>query len=164
MGRGGGPLLGWRPPFLGPPPLVLGLTLDSNPLCRFLGLRLPTSPNPQSNFLHPHPLSLPSFPPQNFSHCISRQGNSRAKTLLAEKLDGIIHALYPSRPQLVIKYVVPAALSVANDTKGGAEAKAAATQLLGALVRAMGPALLDHLGSLTPMLQARVQDMVSERR
>ncbi len=65
---------------------------------------------------HPGSFSRPPLLylwPQNFSHCVSN-GNLRGKLLLCEKLETIIHALYPTRPQLVVKYAVPAALSLVS--------------------------------------------------
>ncbi len=88
-------------------------------------------------------------------------GGVRGKVLLVERLEVVIDALYPSKPQLVVKYVLPAALSIANDTKGGAEVKAAANQLLAALGRNMGQALLDHAATLPAALQQRVIDAVA---
>jgi len=75
--------------------------------------------------------------------------------------DGLIppnsHSL---TPQLVTKYALPAALSIANDTKGGAEVKQAANQLLAALGRNMGQALVDHALTLPAALQQRVLDVI----
>ncbi len=104
-------------------------------------------------------LSDALFSPQNFSHCVSN-GGIRGKVLLVDRLEAVIDALYPSKPQLVVKYALPAALSIANDTKGGAEVKAAANQLLAALGRNMGQALMDHAATLPAALQQRVMDAI----
>ncbi|KAG1676614.1 hypothetical protein FOA52_008743 [Chlamydomonas sp. UWO 241] len=101
----------------------------------------------------------PALLVQNFSHCVSN-GSARGRAMMAERLEGIIVALYPTRPQLVVKYAVPAAMSLVNDTKGGTEVKAAANVLLTALARAMGPGLMDHTASMSPALQQRVADAV----
>jgi hypothetical protein len=63
--------------------------------------------------------------------------------------------------QLVVKYAVPAALSMANDVKGGAEIKAAATQLLAALARNMRHQLLEHTTNLSPAVQQRFAEAVA---
>ena len=87
-------------------------------------------------------------------------GGVRGKVLLADRLEAVIDALYPAKPQLVVKYALPAALALANDTKGGTEVKAAANQLLAALGRNMGQALVDHAATLPAALQQRVMDVV----
>lgn len=65
-------------------------------------------------------------------------------------------------PQLVVKYAVPAAMSLLNDSKG--ETKASSAQLLAALARLMGDGLLDCAASLPIPLQQRVSDAVSGAR
>jgi len=102
----------------------------------------------------------PALLVQNLSHCISN-GTARGKVLLAERLEPVIAALYPARPQLVVKYAVPAAVALANDAKGGAEVRAASNALLTALARSMGPHLLDHTETLAPAVHQRVADAVA---
>jgi hypothetical protein len=94
---------------------------------------------------------------QNFSHVVS-SGHLRGKPAVVDKLCSVVFALHSSKPHLVAKYAVPAALSLLNDAKG--ESKAAAGQLLGTLAALMGPALLEHATSLAPPLQRRVNDCV----
>lgn len=48
---------------------------------------------------------------QNFSHCVSN-GHLRGKPLLVERLQSIAAALWPGRPQLVLKHVLPATFSL----------------------------------------------------
>lgn len=100
----------------------------------------------------------PSLLVQNFAHCVSA-GHLRGKPLLVERLQALIPALWPGRPQLVTKHVVPAAFSLLNDTKG--DGKAAAQALLGSLAQQMGPQLLEQAANLQPHLQAKVAEAVS---
>jgi len=71
----------------------------------------------------------------------------------------IIHAAYPAKPSLVVRYALPAALSLLNDGKG--DSKAAATALLTALAQHMGTGLLVHAEGLNPALQQKVVDVVN---
>lgn len=71
----------------------------------------------------------------------------------------IIVAAYPSKPQLVVRYAVPAALSLLSDSKG--DTRTASTALLMTLARLMGPLLLDYSGNLNPQQQQRVSDAVA---
>ena len=133
------------------------------PVCECLCHHFPASAIQIFLYL-PHAPDRPSTPPhfchtQNFSHCVSN-GGVRGKVLLADRLEAVIDALYPAKPQLVVKYALPAALALANDTKGGTEVKAAANQLLAALGRNMGQALVDHAATLPAALQQRVMDVV----
>ncbi|MEW5296966.1 MAG: hypothetical protein WDW36_000208 [Sanguina aurantia] len=100
----------------------------------------------------------PALLVQNFSHCVSN-GHLRGKPQLVEKLQAIIVAAYPSKPQLVARYAVPAALSLLGDSRG--DTRAASTALLTTLARLMGPPLLDHSGNLSPQQQQRVSDAVA---
>ncbi|GAX73544.1 hypothetical protein CEUSTIGMA_g995.t1 [Chlamydomonas eustigma] len=102
----------------------------------------------------------PALLVQNLSHCVSH-GGVRGKLLLVDKLESVIDAVYPTKPQLVVRYALPAAVAIANDTKGGAEVRAAANQLLGALSRNMGRALVDHVSTLPASLQQRVLDAIA---
>ncbi len=101
----------------------------------------------------------PALLVQNLSHCVSN-GGVRGKLLLVYKLEAVIDAVYPSKPQLVVRYALPAALAIANDGKGGSEVKTAANQLLLALSRNMGQALVDHAATLPAALQQRVLDVI----
>lgn len=101
----------------------------------------------------------PAFLVQNFSHCVSNGNLQRGKPLVVEKLVGIVNALYPAKPQLVVRYAVPAAFALLNDGRG--DGKAAANALLAALARLMGPALMDHAVALQPALQQRVSEAVA---
>ncbi|MEW5315874.1 MAG: hypothetical protein WDW38_007274 [Sanguina aurantia] len=100
----------------------------------------------------------PALLVQNFSHCVSN-GHLRGKPQLVEKLQTIIVAAYPSKPQLVVRYAVPAALSLLSDSKG--DTRTASTALLMTLARLMGPLLLDYSGNLNPQQQQRVSDAVA---
>ncbi|KAG2502218.1 hypothetical protein HYH03_000704 [Edaphochlamys debaryana] len=102
----------------------------------------------------------PALLVQHFSHCVGSGTLQRAKPLLVEKLIAIINPLYPAKPQLVTRYAVPAAFALLTDSKG--ETKAAANQLLGALARLMGPALMEQAGSLNAVAQQRVADAVAQ--
>eukprot|EP00195_Chlamydomonas_chlamydogama_P001663 CAMPEP_0202916712 /NCGR_PEP_ID=MMETSP1392-20130828/69262_1 /ASSEMBLY_ACC=CAM_ASM_000868 /TAXON_ID=225041 /ORGANISM="Chlamydomonas chlamydogama, Strain SAG 11-48b" /LENGTH=1484 /DNA_ID=CAMNT_0049609237 /DNA_START=160 /DNA_END=4614 /DNA_ORIENTATION=+ len=101
----------------------------------------------------------PSLLVQNFSHCVAN-GPLRGKPLLVEKLQSIINAVYAVRPQLVVKYAVPAAFSLANDSKGGAESKSASTALLTTLAKLMGQSLVDQAATMPQVVQQRVSDVV----
>lgn len=101
----------------------------------------------------------PAFLIQNFSHCVGNGNLQRGKAHAVEKLVVIANALYPSKPQLVVKYAVPAAFALLNDARG--EGKLAASALLMALARLMGPALLEQAAQLSPVLQQRVADAVN---
>ncbi len=96
---------------------------------------------------------------QHFSHCVSNGNIQRGKPLLVEKLVAIVHSLYGSKPQLVVRYAVPAAFALLNDGRG--EGKAAANALLTALARCMGTALIDQAATLNTVAQQRVADAVS---
>lgn len=100
----------------------------------------------------------PSLLVQNFAHCVSN-GHLRGKPLLVERLQAIAVALWPSKPQLAVKHVVPATFSLLQDTKG--EGKAAAQALLTTLAQLMGDSLLEHTGMLQPAAKQRVVDAVS---
>lgn len=55
---------------------------------------------------------------QHVSHCVSH-GVSRAKPVLLQKLIGLVQAVHPTRPQLVTKHVLPAAIAtLMNESRG----------------------------------------------
>lgn len=93
--------------------------------------------------------------------CHSVASNAvRSKAALAEALESIIAALAPAKPQLVIKYALPAAACLFNDTKGGADTKAALSRLLSALVKHLGSQLLEQPGMMSTALQQRVAELL----
>lgn len=105
-----------------------------------------------------------SLPPssllQNLCHCVA-SGLLRSRTALVDKLEVIIDAIYLTRPQLVHRYAVPAAISLANDNKGGTETKTAATRLLSALARNMGPQLLECTPGASLVVKQRLVEIVA---
>lgn len=66
--------------------------------------------------------------------------------------------MYRSKPQLVIKHVLPAAFALVNEPKG--ELRSANEQLLVCLTQLLGTALLDHIGNLNAVAQQKVKDLV----
>jgi hypothetical protein len=78
---------------------------------------------------------------------------------LIERLCVIVMASYPSKPQLVSKYAVPAAFALLPDARG--EVKAAAQQLLATLASLMGPALLETASNLSPANQQKLIELLS---
>mmetsp|Transcript_14978 Transcript_14978/g.20666 ORF Transcript_14978/g.20666 Transcript_14978/m.20666 type:complete len:318 (+) Transcript_14978:2-955(+) len=95
---------------------------------------------------------------QNFAHCV-RNGGPRSKQLMLEKLTTITPEVYLIRPQLVVKYVLPAAFSLLNETKG--EIRTANIRLLQALWKTMGPSLQDHTQTLSASLQQRFNEAIA---
>eukprot|EP00798_Chlamydomonas_sp_ICE-L_P017055 gene17055-23350_t len=96
---------------------------------------------------------------KNFSHCISSGSVKGSKIMMVGKLQVIITSLYPMKPNLVVKYAIPAAFSLLKDSRG--ESKQASTQLLTTLASLMGPTLNDHASTLQPAAQQRVAEAVS---
>lgn len=107
----------------------------------------------------------PALLVQNFAHCVSN-GGLRGKALLVDKLERIIDSLNATRPQMVVKYALPAAVAMTKQDdggrSGGPELRAASNQMWVALARAMGRQnLIDHCVTLGAQIQQRIIDATS---
>lgn len=103
----------------------------------------------------------PTLLVQNFSHCVVNC-NQKGKASLVEKLQGIVPMVWPTKPNLVVKHVVPAALALLNDNRG--ESRLSGGQLLNCLAQYMGTSLLNHCSNLSMPLQQKVKDIVQGAR
>jgi hypothetical protein len=101
-------------------------------------------------------VSAPLLVP-HMSHCVSH-GVLRAKPVLLHKLVGLTEAVHPTRPQLVTKHILPAALTtLMNESRG--EVRAANLKLLTALSNCLGrDELLGHAGAVSAAAAGKVED------
>ena len=94
---------------------------------------------------------------QHVSHSVCF-GVSRAKPVLLEYLVDLAEAVYPARPQLVVKHAVPAAVTCLANEKSAA-IKAANARLLRALAGCLGKeALAQHAGGISAAAKKKVED------
>ena len=91
------------------------------------------------------------------SHCVSH-GVSRSKPVLLQKLVGLVEAVHPTRPQLVTKHVLPAAITtLMNESRG--EVRAANTRLVTTLANCLGrEELMGHAASVSAAAASKLED------
>lgn len=94
---------------------------------------------------------------QNMAHCTS-QGGVRGKPAMLEKLNAVALDVYPRKPQLVTRHVLPAVLAIVNEKSS--EIRAASSKVLCTLAYMMGPQFYDYTGTLPSHTQKRVRDML----
>ena len=94
---------------------------------------------------------------QNMAHCTS-QGGVRGKPAMLEKLNAVALDVYPRKPQLVTRHVLPAVLAIVNEKSS--EIRAASSKVLCTLAYMMGPQFYDYTGKLPSHTQKRVRDML----
>lgn len=91
-------------------------------------------------------------------------GAKGARPALAIKLAELLPALQRSRPGLVCKVVLPAAMALLGEARAGGELRGAQGALMVALAQAMGPSLLEYVATLSPAVQQRVKDALNAVR
>ena len=99
---------------------------------------------------------------QHVAHCVS-YGASRGKPALIGYLAILVEAVFPTRPQLVQKHALPAAMATLMNEKGP-ETRAANARLLKELARCVGrEALLSHAAAKSAQTRAKLEDALKSK-
>ena len=99
---------------------------------------------------------------QPFAHCVT-YGVARAKPALLHRLADVVEAVHPTKPQLISKHVLPAAMSTLMNEKN-LEIKAANASLVSLIARLLGKeALLQHAQAISPAVVRKMEQCLSGR-
>ena len=96
----------------------------------------------------------PTLLVQHMAHCVSHS-MGRGKAPLVEILAGLVEPVYARRPQLVVRHVVPAALTLLSDVK--TDVKSANQVLLQSLHAKVGAQLQQSAAMLSAPLRAQLE-------
>ncbi len=104
----------------------------------------------------------PELLAQPFAHCVT-YGVARAKPALLHRLADVVEAVHPTKPQLISKHVLPAAMSTLMNEKN-LEIKAANASLVSMIARLLGKeALLQHAQAMSPAAERKMEQCLSGR-
>ena len=104
----------------------------------------------------------PELLAQPFAHCVT-YGVARAKPALLHRLADVVEAVHPTKPQLISKHVLPAAMSTLMNEKN-LEIKAANASLVSIIARLLGKeALLQHAQAISPAAERKMEQCLSGR-
>lgn len=99
---------------------------------------------------------------QHVAHCVS-YGAARGKPTLIGYLAILVEAVFPTRPQLVQKHALPAAMATLMNDKGP-ETRAANARLLKELARCVGrEALLSHAAAKSAQTKAKLEEALKSK-
>ena len=102
----------------------------------------------------------PELLAQPFAHCVT-YGVARAKPALLHRLADVVEAVHPTKPQLISKHVLPAAMSTLMNEKN-LEIKAANASLVSTIARLLGKeALLQHAQAISPAAERKMEQCLS---
>ena len=102
----------------------------------------------------------PELLAQPFAHCVT-YGVARAKPALLHRLADVVEAVHPTKPQLISKHVLPAAMSTLMNEKN-LEIKAANASLVATIARLLGKeALLQHAQAISPAAERKMEQCLS---
>ena len=102
----------------------------------------------------------PELLAQPFAHCVT-YGVARAKPALLHRLVDVVEAVHPTKPQLISKHVLPAAMSTLMNEKN-LDIKAANSSLIKAMARCIGKEqLVTHAQAISPAAERKMEQCLS---
>ena len=102
----------------------------------------------------------PELLAQPFAHCVT-YGVARAKPALLHRLVDVVEAVHPTKPQLISKHVLPAAMSTLMNEKN-LDIKAANLSLIKAMARCIGKEqLVLHAQAISPAAERKMEQCLS---
>ena len=92
---------------------------------------------------------------------VSNHANPKVKVILLQLLADLVGSVYPTKPSLVVKHVLPLAFKLLDEKKG--ELRTVNTRLMQSLFKAMGNALWESSNSfnLSKQEQTRLHEILT---